>query len=109
MPRYLLLALNGPTDESGAEEAFNQWYDEVHVPDLLAIPGVVSAQRYKVLSSKLPKEAQHPYIAAYDIETDSLETVFATMEAQMRPFTPAFDRLRSANVVAIAIGPGSGG
>jgi hypothetical protein len=105
MPRYLLLAMNGPTAEPGAEQEFNQWYNEIHVPDLKAIPGVVSARRYKVVMNKLPEAARLPYVAAYEIETDSLERVFTAMETQTRPFTPAFDRANSASIVAIEIEP----
>lgn len=105
MARYLLLAINGPVNEAGAEATYNQWYDEIHIPDLKAIPGVVSAQRYKIVSSKLPGGATLPYVAAYEIETDSIQDVFVAMETKMRPFSPAFDRANSANILAIAIEP----
>lgn len=98
--------MNGPTGEPDAEEDYNRWYDEVHIPDFLAVPGVLSARRYKVIKSKLPQAADLPYIAAYEIETDSIETVFATMEGWMRPFTPAFDRSKSVHVVAVETGSG---
>jgi len=48
----MLLALNGPVAGEGKEEAYNKWYDEVHVPDLKAIAGVVSARRFKVMQRK---------------------------------------------------------
>ena len=69
MPRYLLVALNGPTDGPDDETTYNRWYDDIHVPDLEAIPGVVSAKRYKVERSN---RAPWPYVAAYEIETDDL-------------------------------------
>ncbi len=34
--------LTNPID--GEEDTFNKWYDEVHVPDVLDVPGVVAAQ-----------------------------------------------------------------
>ena len=46
MPRYLMLALNGPTAGEGDEEAFNKWYDEVHLPDFKAIDAIQVARRY---------------------------------------------------------------
>jgi hypothetical protein len=104
MTRYLLLAMNGPTPGPGDEDTYNRWYDEVHVPDLMAIPGVLSARRYKVLDSKLPESARLPYVSAYEIETDSIDAVFKAMGTQMRPFSPAFDRAHSAHILAIEVG-----
>jgi hypothetical protein len=101
MARYLLLALNGPTPD-GDEAAYNRWYDEVHVPDLEAIDGVLSARRFKVLQAK---GVDHPYVAAYEIETDDLEALMADMTTKPRPFDPNFDRPASGFVLAQAIGP----
>ncbi len=46
MGGYLGVALTNPVE--GKEQAFNEWYDNQHVPDLLAVPGCVAAQRYKL-------------------------------------------------------------
>ncbi len=35
----------------GREAEFNGWYDEVHVKDLVAVPGIVAAQRYVAVPS----------------------------------------------------------
>ena len=43
------------------EAAFNRWYDEVHLPELLACPGWLSARRYTALDGG-PK-----YVALYEI------------------------------------------
>jgi hypothetical protein len=98
MAKYILLALNGPTAGEGDEDAYNRWYDEVHVPDLLAVSGVISARRYKVLKS----DTSWPYVAAYEIETDDLQAVFAEMETKPRPFDPSFDRAVSGHILAVA-------
>jgi len=98
MARYLLVALNGPTEGEGDEAAYNDWYNNVHVPDLLKITGVQSARRFKVLSSK---RADWPYLAAYEIETDDPDAVLAELATKPRPFTPAFDRQNSAFVLAV--------
>jgi hypothetical protein len=44
------------------EEAFNRWYEGVHIPDLLGCPGWLSARRYVALDGG-PK-----YVAVYEIE-----------------------------------------
>jgi hypothetical protein len=43
------------------EEAFNRWYEEVHIPALLACPGWLSARRYVSL------EGGPKYVAIYEI------------------------------------------
>ncbi|NPC55977.1 DUF4286 family protein [Caenimonas soli] len=46
------------------EQAFNRWYDEVHVPALLACPGWLSARRFISIEDG-PK-----YAAIYDVAGD---------------------------------------
>ena len=44
------------------EEDFNRWYNEEHLDELLAIPGVLDAARYVAVSG-IPK-----YLACYELE-----------------------------------------
>src|SRR3546814_10474611 len=78
MARYLMLALNGPTDGEGDEAAYQRWYDDVHLPAFKAIDAVRSARRYKVLRGKLPGMEAWPFVTAYEIETDDLASLSAT-------------------------------
>ena len=48
------------------EQAFNQWYNREHVPDVLKYPGAVSARRYKAI---LPED-KFQYIAVYEFENE---------------------------------------
>jgi hypothetical protein len=47
----LVVMMNVPPE---AESDFNDWYDNEHVPDLLSVPGVLSARRF-VASQGQPK------------------------------------------------------
>jgi hypothetical protein len=64
----------------GREDEFNEWYDRVHVPDLLAIAGVVSAQRFDLLDAEIVRAAgwtpEQRYLAIYEIDEDP-DTVMA--------------------------------
>jgi hypothetical protein len=100
MARYMLFALNGPTEGAGDEATYNEWYHSVHMPDLLALDGVIAARRFKAVSSK---RADWPYVATYEIETDDLAAVLKDMETKIRPFTPTFDRSKSGMVIAMEI------
>ena len=35
------------------EDEFNRWYNDEHIPERLAIPGVLNAARYRVSCSEL--------------------------------------------------------
>ena len=43
------------------EEEFNRWYNEEHIPERLAIPGVLNAARYKAV------EGGPTYLACYEL------------------------------------------
>lgn len=56
---YLLRA---ELNQGAPEEEWNRWYDEKHVPELLTVPGFVSAQRFRDMSR--PRS----FLAGYQIE-----------------------------------------
>lgn len=97
MPRYMLFALNGPTEGKGDEAVYNDWYHSIHMPDLLALDGVISARRFKKVRGA---RIDWPYVATYEIETNDIDQVMKDMETKIRPFTQTFDRSRSGFVLA---------
>ena len=68
--QFALLVLSNPIQ--GREQEFNDWYDRVHVPDLLKIPGVAQAQRYEVMPAQ---DSPHRYLAVYDIDGDPTDVL----------------------------------
>ena len=104
MARYLILALNGPTDGDGHEAALNRWYEDEHLPAFKDIDGIKTARRYKVMQGKIPGlDEVWPYVAVYEIETDNLAAVSAQFAEKMQVFHPALDRSKSAFIRAIQI------
>ena len=67
--RTAYLVFSNPAD--GQDEAYNSWYDEVHVPEVLATPGVVAAQRFDVHRPAGARPPKHRYLAVYEIEGDA--------------------------------------
>lgn len=63
--------------EPAREEEFHEWYNQVHLPDMLETPGIVRAVRYENIE---PAEGQGKYMAAYEVEADDLQAVFAASE-----------------------------
>jgi hypothetical protein len=49
-----------------AERDFNAWYDEEHVPRLAAVPGCLSARRFKIV--KAASDGNQRYLAVYHLE-----------------------------------------
>jgi hypothetical protein len=57
------------------EREYNTWYDQVHLPELLALDGIVSARRLR------PVDGEGPYVAIYEIEGDDLQAILDNMIA----------------------------
>ncbi len=57
------------------EDEFNEWYNKVHLPDVLETEGIFRAVRYQNLA---PNEGQAKYLAAYEVDADDLS---AAMQA----------------------------
>jgi hypothetical protein len=49
------------------EEAFNRWYNEEHVPQVLQFKGLVSARRYRTLEG----EDRYQYMAVYELQDEA--------------------------------------
>ncbi len=69
----MLIVLSNPV--SGREDEYNRWYDEVHVPDLVALPGVASAQRFR--HSSAGPQGRHGYLAIYELDGNPAEVLNA--------------------------------
>jgi hypothetical protein len=71
MPRYKMIALTKPLP--GREDEYNDWYQNTHLPEVCALPGVTGAQRYR-MAAPLQGYDERGYLAVYDIETDDIRT-----------------------------------
>ncbi|MFT4307390.1 MAG: hypothetical protein QM604_10915 [Microbacterium sp.] len=61
----ILIALSNAV--VGREEEFESWYWEQHIPEVLALPGFLSARRYKLPGDPGPG-APYRYATIYEIE-----------------------------------------
>jgi hypothetical protein len=66
------------------EDEFNRWYDEVHLPDLLSVPGIVAARRYRVAPAR-GAEPSSQYLAVYEIEAENPEAVLQSVFTEYAP------------------------
>ncbi len=65
MTKYIMVVGSGPVE--GKEDEYNKWYDEIHLPEVCALPGVTGAKRF-ASSPTVPGE--RPYLAIYDLDIE---------------------------------------
>ena len=75
MAENRFIVLSNPI--GGKDDEFNKWYDEIHVPEVLEVPGVVAAQRYDLAELDIPDDPDlpaqlppptHRYLVIYEVE-----------------------------------------
>jgi hypothetical protein len=68
--KNVLMVLSNPSE--GSDDAYNDWYTNTHLDEVVSIPGFVSARRYKVTDAQIDgfPESAHTYLAIYEIEGD---------------------------------------
>jgi hypothetical protein len=74
MAKGIILVESRPSSPDRDQE-YNTWYDEVHLGELVALDGFVSARRLR------PVNGESPYVAIYEIEGDDLEAILDNMIA----------------------------
>ena len=79
MPRYLCVVFSDCKDPA-REEEFNDWYSNTHIPDMLQVPGMISATRWEGMGKK--EGLQRKYMAIYELETDNLDEFDANVRKQ---------------------------
>jgi hypothetical protein len=72
MARYKMVVLSHPTE--GREAEYNDWYQNVHLGQVVAFRGFKSAQRFKLVRPLVERQT-YPYAAIYEIETDDLDGI----------------------------------
>ncbi len=106
MAKYKMIVFSQP--KPGQEEEYNDWYQNVHLQDVVAIDGIISAQRYR-LAATLAGEAAAPYAAIYSVEAENPEPVMTAlaqraMAGEMQ-ISDAFDTENTVALIYEEIGP----
>jgi hypothetical protein len=65
--KFKLLVLADAAQDS--DEAFNAWYDEIHLGDVLKLQDYIAAQRFRK-SAVVAADHAYKYAAIYEVETD---------------------------------------
>ena len=66
--------------EPGRDDEFNKWYDEIHVGEVLALPGMTACQRFKLSDSQMMPDHKFRYMAIYEFDCSPAEALKAMGE-----------------------------
>ncbi len=90
----------------GRTEELGRWYDERHFPDLLAVPGFVSAERHTLVTVKQPDGLPGwDFMLIYEIEGNPmpvLQSMGSLMGTEKLPFTDALFSISTLSVVGLS-------
>ncbi len=70
----------------GREDEYNDWYNNTHLTDVVAVPGITRARRYEISEAQDNPLTTFRYVAIYEIEGDpsiAMDALHAALEAGM--------------------------
>jgi hypothetical protein len=85
---------------AGREAEYADWYEHTHLPELLALPGFIAAQRWAKSGTgpAVGPACGHGNLAIYELEGDGEKGMAAMMEATTSGALHMSDALDMANV-----------
>lgn len=96
--KYTLIVYTSPAE--GREDDYNAWYDDVHLQEFSALPGVINGRRFKVAGATGPQ-----YAALYELSAHPDE-VMAAMNAGIKDGTVHWtDALDVGSISTITLEP----
>ena len=98
MPHYRMIMLSQAMP--GREADYERWYDEVHIPDMLQVPGFTACQRFRVVKNVVG-ETSFPFCTIYELETESADAATNAMFAALQD-----GRMRMSDSVDTVAGQG---
>lgn len=100
MPQYKFIVMTNPVE--GREDEYNDWYDNVHLDDVLAVEGFTAAKRYKAAPEQTG-DVPWRYLTIYEIETEDLGKTLRTLnEIAGTEAMTVTDAIDAANTYSVA-------
>ena len=76
MTKYVFVVGMNVADPANEAE-FNDWYNNIHFPDVLETPNFERATRWE---NTEPRLADAKYLALYEIETDDIQAAMKSLD-----------------------------
>lgn len=74
MPKAIMFVQSSPSAPD-REDEYNDWYTNTHLADVLQIPGITAARRFKATEITPVADGDHRYCAVYEVEADDLSKI----------------------------------
>jgi hypothetical protein len=95
---YTLIVYTSPVD--GREDDYNAWYDNIHLAEFSALPGVINGRRFKVAGDGKPQ-----YAAIYELSAHP-DAVMAAMNEGIKAGTVRMsDAIDPASISLVTLTP----
>ena len=92
MGKYVFMVFANAVE--GKDDEFNDWYNNVHLGEVLQVPGFASGQRFE-MSGDPTLGADHKYLAMYELETDDPQATLGELNkavAEWMQMSDSMDR-----------------
>jgi hypothetical protein len=76
MPKFVMIATANA--KPGMVEEFKHWYETYHLPEICAVPGILSGRRLEAVEDTYTQPPTR-FVTVYELETDHPNTVLAEM------------------------------
>lgn len=104
MDKYIIAVQSNPTE--GNEDAYNVWYNDTHLKEILQVPGFTAAQRFQVDTTTAGEAPKYRYLAIYEVESDNPAATFETLGEAAADGSIAFsDAIDIADISAVIYKP----
>ena len=91
--------------KAGQVDALAKWYDEQHMNDLLAVPGLVTAERHKIIPIKRPEGApEWDFMLIYELEGQDPMVVLKNMAVAQVAISDLLESTSTLSVVGLSQG-----
>lgn len=68
----IIMVVNSHAPSSLVADVYDDWYEKIHIPEVLQLPEFISAQRFKV-ACHVSGTLVHQFLTIYNIEAESAE------------------------------------
>jgi hypothetical protein len=101
--RSLFIALTNPMP--GKDRQYNEWYTEIHLKEVVAVKGFISARRYKLSKAQYIAKQPYRYVAIYEVENGMAQGIIDNLAAAIGTMTiePVIDLDNGAGFLAESI------
>ena len=89
----------------GKVEELAQWYDETHIPDLLAVPGLITAERHTIMPIKRPEGTPvWDFMLVYEFSGDEPMVVLGDMAKAQVSLGDMMESTQTLSLVGVSQG-----